>query len=87
MRKAGGYLVISDPKHNVTEYDTFTCAHCNSVVIVKPKQDPSEMGGFCLACGKHICSSKKCHAKCAPFLKKLEIAENRDRLRRQIFGG
>lgn len=86
MRKPGGYLTIVDPEKPTLERDTFTCAHCNSIVIVKPKQDPSEMGGFCLVCMANICKGKECNNGCTPFLKKIEKMEKRAEFRRKVFG-
>jgi hypothetical protein len=80
MRKPGGYASISGPDKPIKECDTFTCCHCNTVVFVTRSVD--EMGGFCLLCMKNTC--KACNAKgvCTPFEKKIEQAEQRDRLRR-----
>lgn len=80
MRKPGGYAVIFDPASpSVAETDTFTCSHCNGIVFVKPRQDPSEMGGFCQLCYGHTCKYCSEIGKCDPFEKKLERLEARDR--------
>jgi len=82
MRNAGGYLIM-DRAGKTVERDTFTCAHCNSVVFVQPRADPATMGGFCRSCMKLICP--KCAGKpCAPFQKQIEAAERRDLDRRRM---
>lgn len=84
MRKAQGYAVLFGPNDSTRECDTFTCAHCQFVVFVKPKCDPSEAGGFCRLCFKHICGPCADKGACDPFEKKLERMEARGRLMRQI---
>lgn len=83
MRRAGGYATISEPGKRIQEADTFTCIHCNSVVIVPPKASASDMGGWCMMCAKPVC--KRCAGKgCSPFLKQIEKSEARDRMLRAI---
>src|SRR5947209_8098723 len=55
MRKPGGYGIIFGPLGTHKEWDTFTCAHCNVVVPVKPKCDPADLGGQCRLCDKPVC--------------------------------
>lgn len=59
---------------------TFTCAHCNRVVIVPFKAKPDECGGLCMIELKPVCP--ECHkvGACTPFEKKLEKMEARGRL-------
>ena len=81
MRNPGGYAVFIMPGEAPAECDTFTCGHCNSIVHVKPKCDPSEVGGLCKVCMKMICPA--CLSKgCTPFEKKLEEMESREIARR-----
>lgn len=76
MRSPGGYGLLSSPE-GMTERDTFTCHHCNSVVLVKPKTNPDEFGSMCRLCMKMVC--KRCaNLGCTPFEKKLEMLEKRD---------
>jgi hypothetical protein len=83
MLRPGGYACISDPDTGVTELDTFTCAHCNTVKHVKPQQRPEDIGGLCKQCMGLICP--KCVGEpCVPFLKRLEQMEARDRFRRAL---
>jgi hypothetical protein len=78
MLKPGGYAVIFGPLGVQKECDTFSCCHCNSVVHIKPKCNPSDLGGQCRLCDKPVCP--KCVGKgCAPFEMKLEKWEARDR--------
>jgi hypothetical protein len=84
VRKPQGYAVTIEPDKADVEEDTFTCAHCNSIVFVKPCQDPSEMGGFCRLCYAHICGSCADQGECVPFEKKLEALESRFRFLRSI---
>ena len=80
MRRPGGQAEWSGGGQKTVTRDTFSCCHCNAVVFVKPKADPSEMGGFCRLCMKHVC--KKCEAlgKCVPFERRLEEIERRGKL-------
>lgn len=84
MRRPQGYIIITDPDAPTVEFDTITCAHCNRIVIVKPKEDPASLGGFCGMCTKYICSACNAQGSCTPFERKLEESERRDRLRRQM---
>lgn len=84
MRNSGGYAISVGPQGTV-EQDSFTCIHCNSIVFIKSKMNPSDMGGFCRMCMKPVC--KNCaDKKCIPFEKKLVEIEKRDSFRRSIFG-
>lgn len=84
MRNAQGYAIIVDPNAPAKECDTFTCAHCQQVVFVKPRCDPSEMGGFCRLCYKHTCGPCADKGSCDPFEKKLERAEARGQMLRSM---
>jgi hypothetical protein len=86
MRRPQGYAIWTDPirpgLRATVEADTFTCHHCNSVVFVPPRADPSSLGGFCRLCMRHICGP--CTDKaCTPFEKKLEEMERKYYTRRQ----
>lgn len=61
------------------ECDTFTCGHCQQIVLVPPRCDPAVMGGFCRQCMTPICP--QCHDKgsCTPWEKAMERSEVRDR--------
>lgn len=78
MFRVGGYAYTFDTDGVRQEADTFTCAHCNRVVIVRPKCNPDDLGGNCRLCMKMVCP--KCvDLGCTPFEKKLEKWEARDR--------
>ena len=79
MRRAGGYAYTFDVGGIRQEADSFTCFHCNRVVIVKPKCDPCDLGGMCRICEKMICPACVDLGKCDPLEKKLERAEAKDR--------
>lgn len=85
IRGATGYMTWSNPGGaDLIERDTFTCCHCNSVVIVEPKQAAADAGGWCLCCNKPICPRCADIPTCAPFLRQIEQAERKDRMRRSI---
>lgn len=92
MRRAGGYLLLSggDARGDGPdiERDTFSCAHCNAVVVVEPLTIPE---GFCLACQKHVCDPCKAilarTQKCVPFERRLEAVERRAQLLRAVAAG
>lgn len=75
LRPGGAFICTSPEGEKVT--DTFTCGHCNHIVGVKPKQDPTEIGGLCKVCMKLICGGCVDRGSCDPFEKKLERAERR----------
>ena len=76
MRRPGGYARIDEPGCAPVELDTFTCAHCNRVTHVKPRQRPEDIGGLCKQCMGLICPACVGQA-CVPFLKRLEQMEAR----------
>jgi hypothetical protein len=86
MLRPGGYAVTVGVDGQKTEADTFTCAHCQRVVMVKPKATASECGGWCGRCAKPICPSCAAKPGCAPFEKQLERIESRARLLKSITG-
>jgi hypothetical protein len=78
MRNPGGYAFSFTEFGVQKEMDTFTCFHCNTVVHIKPKCSPDDLGGMCRLCMKMICP--KCvDLPCVPFEKKLDALEKRDR--------
>lgn len=68
--------------HGRNEFDTMTCGHCNRVVHVQARQRPEDIGGLCKQCMRPICPECVNDGRCVPFEKKLEEAEERDRVRR-----
>lgn len=88
--QAKGYGIIVDPSTPTTkEIDTFTCAHCNAVVVCRSssKDIPVDLGGFCRLCYEHVCGKCADRGRCDPFEKKLERAEQQGRFRRALEGG
>ena len=85
-RRIRSYTVITEPGKADIECDAFSCGHCQFIVRVKAKQDPSEMGGFCRTCMKHICPNCESTGECKPFEKKLLELESRDRFLRSVCG-
>lgn len=82
MLRSGGYAFTFDIDGIRQEADTFTCYHCNKVVLVKPKCDPCDLGGMCRLCDKMICPSCVDLGRCDPFEKKLEQVEAKEIVRR-----
>jgi hypothetical protein len=77
VRNPGGYLLTIDPAFaSPAEADTFTCQHCNSVVIVPPMCDPASLGGRCTVCAGLICEHC-CGKGCDPMEEKLKRIEAR----------
>lgn len=81
MFRPGGYIFSFDAGGVRQEADTFTCCHCQKVVIVKPKCDVDDLGGMCRLCMKMICPACV-DQPCTPFEKSLEREEARDLARR-----
>ena len=81
--KRAGLAEIIGP--NKTEsYDTCTCKHCGGVWAIRStEKGKSDPGGWCSVCDAMICP--KCAGKpCFPFLKKLEMYENKARFHRNL---
>jgi hypothetical protein len=76
MRSPGGYLVSTGPA-GTQEADTFTCGHCQKVVVVKPKTDPADAGGLCNVCGGLVCSRCVVCGSCSPWEAQMAASEAR----------
>lgn len=63
------------------ETSYFACAHCNTMVEIKSKDDPL---GFCHKCFYPLCIKCGATNRCEPFEKKLERIEARDRMLKNI---
>lgn len=80
MRRPGGYAVIFG-EDRPDEADTFTCAHCQRITMVKARQRPEDIGGLCKVCMGLICS--ECVDKgCTPFERRIENFERTQDVRR-----
>lgn len=90
MRQPQGYSIVSGPAPGTGEWDTFTCAHCNTLHRVKPMAAADEMPDVCHLCGdknrpSFIC--KACLGKgCDPFEEKLLRMEAKQRFRAELTG-
>lgn len=81
MLRPGGYSIATDLGGRVTETDTTTCCHCQTITHIAPKMPPDKMGGWCRMCMAATCV--KCADKaCVPFERKLERMEARYHARR-----
>jgi hypothetical protein len=75
MRGTTGYATLVDPAFfggHPKEADTFTCAHCNRIVHVKPLKPLDDLGGWCSFCAGLICRSCVGERRCDPFEEKLK---------------
>jgi hypothetical protein len=75
LRNAHGYFEASFDDGRISTCDTFTCAHCNRIVMVKPKQDAATIGGHCRQCDKLICDRCVADGRCTPLERRLAAAE------------
>jgi hypothetical protein len=83
MRNPGGYEITTFPDRPAVESDTYTCCHCNTIVIVPPNKSPSDVGGWwCGLCSKPACGG--CVGRCVPFEKWLDRLEAKARLHRAV---
>ena len=82
MRNAGGYACSFDVLGVRHEADTFTCAHCNKIVIVKSGCNPDDLGGICYICTKMVCPICVDAGICDPLEEKLKRAEASHHARR-----
>src|SRR5262249_41460565 len=99
MRNPGGHAQIFNPHaetvanldrvskqlicEGVTEFDTFTCGHCNRVIHVPVRQRPEDIGGLCKVCMRLVCPTCVGHA-CDVIERKLERAERKNTWRRWL---
>jgi hypothetical protein len=64
----------------VYESATYTCSHCNAIVIIEPKRTRER--GFCRGCGQRICDA--CNViraqtmECASFIAKISEMQEHD---------
>jgi hypothetical protein len=85
-RRAGGYVVITDPDKPTVERDSICCYHCQRHVLIPPGPPPAgeELYGVCWSCSKFICPPCAKKRTCTPWEKQMERMEARDRLRRAV---
>ncbi|HEV1992422.1 MAG TPA: hypothetical protein VGR34_06120 [Candidatus Dormibacteraeota bacterium] len=85
-KRAEGVAITTMPYGEIMEYQTFTCAHCQTIVNVIPGADgpdrQNDGSGLCLICMGLTC--KRCQlaqskgAPCVPWEKMMEQIEARD---------
>lgn len=74
MRRREGYLLIDNRASSLAgqglfEAATYTCGHCNSVVVINPSRIRER--GYCRGCDSRICDAcvaiKSKTLECNPF--------------------
>jgi hypothetical protein len=82
-RRVGGIAV---PGGSTFESATFTCSHCQVVVILNP--DRARARGYCPKCDHHICdrceTTRALTGACKPFKQILDEAQERASRRDEI---
>lgn len=85
----GGYATLIGPD-GMKQADTFTCAHCNRLVIVKPGTQPEDVCWHCMDAKRPLAGliCKACVAKrrCAPHERWLETVERNFEKARAVAG-
>jgi len=76
MRSPQGYAILQSDEGS-KEFDTFTCAHCQKITVVKPLCDPVDAGGLCQICDGYVCPTCVDIGTCTPWEKQMEIMEHR----------
>lgn len=66
--QASGKDVIAVPGGTTLEADTYTCPHCNALVVKNP--DRTRERAVCRKCMQVVCDS--CVGECVPFAKVLD---------------
>ena len=69
-------LFDSPGANQVYECATVTCAHCNTIVILRP--DRSRPRNYCRKCDAYICDNPACLAGCLPYDKLLDQLQEQD---------
>ena len=69
-----GYLYIDNRPSGgqLLEFNTLTCAHCNTVVVLNPER--KRRREWCHKCNAYICDSVGCNAECNPIQQGVELA-------------
>lgn len=87
MLKSGGTATITEADGTVSrKNDTFSCGHCNQIVLVPPGTVSLTVGGTCRACMHHICDGcieeMERTLRCVPLeerLRQMEMSGSRNR--------
>lgn len=84
LRKPQGQIIITQPDAPTIERDTFQCAHCQYLCIVR--RGSGTIRGFCRMCNAPTCGRNKCSQGCEPFEAKLEAWEGRRKFAKAMGG-
>ncbi len=80
--KPGGLVWLNDG-YKTVEHESYTCGHCNKIVVVPHKERAENMGDICHGCMHLICVD--CIGRgCRPIEKWCEQEEARARFRREL---
>lgn len=84
MIKAGNYSFATDRITGkiIKEQDSYTCFHCQRVVMVQPRQKGEDVGGYCGVCKKLICPVCVGKGSCNPWQEQMAKIEARERFLR-----
>jgi len=83
MLRPGGYLTGVSRDGRKEEADTFTCRHCQRIIVVRTRERAEDLGGLCKTCMGLVCPHCA-GGVCMPFERSLELAEARGRMLRDI---
>lgn len=87
MQQRGGYALLIDPAApHVVERDTFSCSHCNRVVMLHDTNGKrlESVAVHCHGCDARVCVPCAEHAKCDPLEEKLKRSEARGAFFRSV---
>lgn len=82
--KPGGVFISKDADGHVHERAAFTCRHCGLPVMVPDGMKLDDVAYGCRVCGGLVCPRCGRQGSCketGEFMKRVEIAERRERLR------
>jgi hypothetical protein len=80
LRRHEGWLYVDQGigpdlnRHGTTELPTFTCCHCNGVVIMNVRR--TRPRGYCAKCDHWTCDHVVCATECNPIKRDLALAQH-----------
>lgn len=80
-QQAGGLLITDLDTGKQTARDTYTCRHCNRIVIVQPMQRPEDIGRRCGGCDGLLCVACSARDGCSHIEKRCDAIARREQLR------
>jgi hypothetical protein len=83
-RREGGLAEWTSPEGATRRLKTFTCKHCNNVVVIPERATAAECGGWCGMCAHPICQACSDVPECVPFERRCEQIEARERFRQSV---